>query len=415
MYKTQKSYLLKWDMVFKGQIVYHKIIKMRYRKYKYNITFFREEALMASLSLKNINKTYPNGFVAVHDFNLEIADKEFIIFVGPSGCGKSTTLRMIAGLEEITSGELWIGDKMVNDVEPKDRDIAMVFQNYALYPHMSVYDNMAFGLKLRKTPKDKIDKLVHEAAKILDIEHLLDRKPKALSGGQRQRVAMGRAIVRNPKVFLMDEPLSNLDAKLRVQMRIEISKLHQRLETTIIYVTHDQTEALTLGTRIVVMKDGLVQQVASPIDLYQKPQNLFVAGFIGSPQMNFIESKVVKSGSDVMLMFGSHSIKLPENKAKILLDKGYENKTVVMGIRPEDIKDEEIFINSTPGGVIDATIKVYEMLGAEVFLYFSIDQFELTVRVNPRTTARPGDTIKLAFDLTKIHVFDKETERVICN
>ena len=413
MYKTKKSYLWKWDMVFTGQIVYHNIIKMRYRKY--SITFFREEAVMASLSLKNINKTYPNGFVAVHDFNLEIADKEFIIFVGPSGCGKSTTLRMIAGLEEITSGELWIGDKMVNDVEPKDRDIAMVFQNYALYPHMSVYDNMAFGLKLRKTPKDKIDKLVHDAAKILDIEHLLDRKPKALSGGQRQRVAMGRAIVRNPKVFLMDEPLSNLDAKLRVQMRIEISKLHQRLETTIIYVTHDQTEALTLGTRIVVMKDGLVQQVASPIDLYQKPQNLFVAGFIGSPQMNFIESKVVKSGSDVMLMFGSHSVKLPENKAKILLDKGYENKTVVMGIRPEDIKDEEIFINSTPGGVIEATIKVYEMLGAEVFLYFSIDQFELTVRVNPRTTARPGDTIKLAFDLTKIHVFDKETEKVICN
>ena len=370
---------------------------------------------MASLSLKNINKTYPNGFVAVHDFNLEIEDKEFIIFVGPSGCGKSTTLRMIAGLEEITSGELWIGDKMVNDVEPKDRDIAMVFQNYALYPHMSVYDNMAFGLKLRKTPKDKIDKLVHEAAKILDIEHLLDRKPKALSGGQRQRVAMGRAIVRNPKVFLMDEPLSNLDAKLRVQMRIEISKLHQRLETTIIYVTHDQTEALTLGTRIVVMKDGVVQQVDAPIDLYQRPKNLFVAGFIGSPQMNFIESKVVKSGSDVMLMFGSHSIKLPENKSQILLDKGYENKTVIMGIRPEDIKDEEIFINSTPDGVIEATIKVYEMLGAEVFLYFSIDQFELTVRVNPRTTARPGDTIKLAFDLSKIHVFDKETEKIICN
>ena len=284
---------------------------------------------MASLSLKNINKTYPNGFVAVHDFNLEIEDKEFIIFVGPSGCGKSTTLRMIAGLEEITSGELWIGDKMVNDVEPKDRDIAMVFQNYALYPHMSVYDNMAFGLKLRKTPKDKIDKLVHEAAKILDIEHLLDRKPKALSGGQRQRVAMGRAIVRNPKVFLMDEPLSNLDAKLRVQMRIEISKLHQRLETTIIYVTHDQTEALTLGTRIVVMKDGLVQQVDSPIDLYQKPKNLFVAGFIGSPQMNFIESKVVKSGSDVMLMFGSHSIKLPENKAKIILTKDMKTKQLL--------------------------------------------------------------------------------------
>ena len=370
---------------------------------------------MASLSLKNINKTYPNGFVAVKNFNLEIADKEFIIFVGPSGCGKSTTLRMIAGLEEITSGELWIGDKLVNDVEPKDRDIAMVFQNYALYPHMSVYDNMAFGLKLRKTPKDKIDKLVHEAAKILDIDHLLDRKPKALSGGQRQRVAMGRAIVRNPKVFLMDEPLSNLDAKLRVQMRIEIAKIHQRLEATIIYVTHDQTEALTLGTRIVVMKDGVVQQVAAPVDLYQRPDNLFVAGFIGSPQMNFIDSKVVKSGSDVMLMFGSHSIKLPETKAQTLIEKGYENKTVVLGIRPEDIKDEEIFINSTPGGVIEATIKVYEMLGAEVFLYFSIDQFDLTVRVNPRTTARPGDTIKLALDLSKIHIFDKETEQAICH
>lgn len=370
---------------------------------------------MASLSLKNINKTYPNGFVAVKDFNLEIADKEFIIFVGPSGCGKSTTLRMIAGLEEITSGELWIGDKLVNDVEPKDRDIAMVFQNYALYPHMSVYDNMAFGLKLRKTPKDKIDKLVHEAAKILDIEHLLDRKPKALSGGQRQRVAMGRAIVRDPKVFLMDEPLSNLDAKLRVQMRIEISKLHQRLETTIIYVTHDQTEALTLGTRIVVMKDGIVQQVDAPIDLYTKPKNLFVAGFIGSPQMNFIDAKVVKSGSDVMLMFGSHSIKCPEAKAKVLLNGGYENKTVVLGIRPEDIKDEEMFISSSPDSVIQATVRVYEMLGAEVFLYFSLDQFEITVRVNPRTTARPGDTVKLALDLTKIQLFDKETEQVIAN
>ena len=402
-------------MAIKGQIVYHITYKRGTEKVSYPITFLGRKALMASLSLKNINKTYPNGFVAVKNFNLEIADKEFIIFVGPSGCGKSTTLRMIAGLEEITSGELWIGDKLVNDVEPKDRDIAMVFQNYALYPHMSVYDNMAFGLKLRKTPKDKIDKLVHEAAKILDIEHLLDRKPKALSGGQRQRVAMGRAIVRNPKVFLMDEPLSNLDAKLRVQMRIEIAKIHQRLEATIIYVTHDQTEALTLGTRIVVMKDGVVQQVAAPVDLYQRPDNLFVAGFIGSPQMNFIDSKVVKSGSDVMLMFGSHSIKLPETKAQTLIEKGYENKTVVLGIRPEDIKDEEIFINSTPGGVIEATIKVYEMLGAEVFLYFSIDQFDLTVRVNPRTTARPGDTIKLALDLSKIHIFDKETEQAICH
>ena len=252
---------------------------------------------MASLSLKNIYKVYPNGFNAVKDFNLEIEDKEFIIFVGPSGCGKSTTLRMIAGLEDISSGELWIGDKLVNDVEPKDRDIAMVFQNYALYPHMSVYDNMAFGLKLRKVPKEKIDKAVHEAAKILDIEHLLDRKPKALSGGQRQRVAMGRAIVREPKVFLMDEPLSNLDAKLRVQMRVEISKLHQRLQTTIIYVTHDQTEAMTLGTRIVVMKDGVVQQVDTPQNLYQKPGNLFVAGFMGSPQMNFLDAEIKENGN----------------------------------------------------------------------------------------------------------------------
>ncbi len=370
---------------------------------------------MASLSLKNINKTYPNGFVAVKNFNLEIADKEFIIFVGPSGCGKSTTLRMIAGLEEITAGELYIGDKLVNDVEPKDRDIAMVFQNYALYPHMSVYDNMAFGLRLRKTPKDRIDKLVHEAAKILDIEHLLDRKPKALSGGQRQRVAMGRAIVRDPKVFLMDEPLSNLDAKLRVQMRIEISKLHQRLETTIIYVTHDQTEALTLGTRIVVMKDGVIQQVDTPLDLYMRPNNLFVAGFIGSPQMNFIDCKVVKEGSDVLLKFGESSVKLTEPKAKKLIEAGYEDKTVVLGIRPEDIKDEEMFISQAQGSTIDAVVKVYEMLGAEVFLYFTIEGFDITVRVNPRTTARPGDTVTIAFDMTKAHIFDKETEQIIVN
>lgn len=370
---------------------------------------------MASLSLKNINKTYPNGFVAVKDFNLEIEDKEFIIFVGPSGCGKSTTLRMIAGLEEITSGELWIGDRMVNDVEPKDRDIAMVFQNYALYPHMSVYDNMAFGLKLRKTPKAQIDQLVHEAAKILDLEHLLDRKPAALSGGQRQRVAMGRAIVRNPKVFLMDEPLSNLDAKLRVQMRIEISKLHQRLETTIIYVTHDQTEAMTLGTRIVVMKDGVVQQVDSPQNLYDKPLNLFVAGFIGSPQMNFIDAMVKKSGNAAVLSFAGYEIKMPDAKGKKLLDAGYAGKTVVFGIRPEDIHDEEVFIESSPDSIIEAEIKVYELLGAEVYLYFPIDDVEFTARVKPRTTARPGDRVRFAMDLSKMHIFDKDTEQVVIN
>ena len=370
---------------------------------------------MASLSLRNISKVYPNGFVAVKDFNLEIADKEFIIFVGPSGCGKSTTLRMIAGLEEISSGELYIGDKLVNDVEPKDRDIAMVFQNYALYPHMSVFDNMAFGLKLRKTPKDQISKLVHEAAKILDLEHLLDRKPKALSGGQRQRVAMGRAIVRNPKVFLMDEPLSNLDAKLRVQMRVEISKLHQRLETTIIYVTHDQTEAMTLGTRIVVMKDGLIQQVDTPINLYNYPKNLFVAGFMGSPAMNFIDAEVKQEGSNVNLVFGTPSIKVPETKAKALVDGGYVGKTVVMGIRPEDIHDDEIMVSSSPDSVVETTIKLYELLGAEVYLYFDIDQFACIAKVNPRTTARIGDTVKFALDLTKLHIFDKETEQVIAN
>ena len=368
---------------------------------------------MASLSLKNVCKVYPNGFVAVKDFNLDVADKEFIIFVGPSGCGKSTTLRMIAGLEEISSGELWIGDKLVNDVEPKDRDIAMVFQNYALYPHMTVYDNMSFGLKLRKVPKPEIDKLVHEAAKILGIEQLLDRKPKALSGGQRQRVAMGRAIVRNPKVFLMDEPLSDLDAKLRVQMRIEIQKIHQRLETTIIYVTHDQTEAMTLGTRIVVLKDGIIQQVDTPQNLYDKPCNVFVAGFMGSPQMNLINAKVVQSGEDVVLMFGGNTVKLPEGKAQKLIEAGYVDTTVIMGIRPEDLNDSEVIINANPDCVIEATIRVYELLGAEVYLYFDIDEVNCTARVNPRTTARPGDTIKLGIDMTKLHIFDKDTEQVI--
>ena len=370
---------------------------------------------MASLSLKHINKTYPNGFEAVKDFNLEIEDKEFIIFVGPSGCGKSTTLRMIAGLEDISSGELKIGDKVVNDVEPKDRDIAMVFQNYALYPHMTVYDNMAFGLKLRKVPKPEIDKMVREAARILDLEGLLDRKPKALSGGQRQRVAMGRAIVRNPKVFLMDEPLSNLDAKLRGQMRIEISKLHQRLGTTIIYVTHDQTEAMTLGTRIVVLKDGVIMQVDSPQKLYNEPNNLFVAGFIGSPQMNFVDAVCKVKGDKVYLQAGPSDIELPAAKAKKLIDGGYDGKTVVLGIRPEDVHDEPEFIAKSQGTLIEATIRVYEMLGAEVYLHFDYEGASMTARVDPRTTARTGDTVKFALDADKIHVFDKETEKTITN
>ena len=370
---------------------------------------------MASLSLKGINKVYPNGFEAVKDFNLEIDDKEFVIFVGPSGCGKSTTLRMIAGLEEISSGELKIADKVVNDVEPKDRDIAMVFQNYALYPHMTVYDNMAFGLKLRKVPKDQIDKMVREAARILDLESLLDRKPKALSGGQRQRVAMGRAIVRDPKVFLMDEPLSNLDAKLRGQMRIEISKLHQRLGTTIIYVTHDQTEAMTLGTRIVVMSAGIVKQVDTPQVLYDEPCNLFVAGFIGSPQMNFLDAVCNVKGNKVSLQVGPSAIELPPAKSKKLIDGGYAGKTVALGIRPEDVHDEQMFIESSPNTVIEATIRVYEMLGAEVYLYFDYEGSSMTARVDPRTTARTGDTVKFALDAEKIHVFDKETEITITN
>ena len=368
---------------------------------------------MASLSLKNISKVYPNGFVAVKDFNLEIKDKEFIIFVGPSGCGKSTTLRMIAGLEEISSGELYIGDKLVNDVEPKDRDIAMVFQNYALYPHMTVYDNMAFGLKLRKVPKAEIERLVKEAAKILDLEHLLDRKPKALSGGQRQRVAMGRAIVRDPKVFLMDEPLSNLDAKLRVQ----IAKIHKRLGATIIYVTHDQTEAMTLGTRIVVMKDGVVQQVDSPKNLYDNPVNLFVAGFMGSPQMNFIDAEVEKDGADIKLHVGQARtyIKVPAEQAKRLEEGGYVGKTVVMGIRPEDIGDSEIEIEAHKDAAFETDVTGYELLGSEVLLYFKVAGASMTAKVDSRTTARMGDHIKMAIDPEKIHVFDKETELTITN
>lgn len=370
---------------------------------------------MASLKLKSMYKRYPGGVTAVNDFNLDIEDKEFVILVGPSGCGKTTTLRMIAGLEEISEGELYIGDKLVNDVAPKDRDIAMVFQNYALYPHMTVFDNMAFGLKLRKTPKDEIKRRVHEAAKVLDIEHLLDRKPKALSGGQRQRVALGRAIVREPKVFLMDEPLSNLDAKLRVQMRTEISKLHQKLQTTIIYVTHDQTEAMTMGTRIVVMKDGYIQQVDTPASLYERPNNMFVAGFIGSPQMNLISAKIEKRGTDVHLLFGKDDIKLPEAKAKKLEGTDYIGKEVMMGIRPENIHDEDSALTTFADSVVEAKIEVTEMLGAETYLYMIIDEVNFTARVNPRTKARAQDVIKVALDTNKIHLFDKENEKTIMN
>jgi len=370
---------------------------------------------MANIKLEHINKIYPNGFQAVKDFNLEIEDKEFIIFVGPSGCGKSTTLRMVAGLEDISGGELKIDDKVMNDVEPKDRDIAMVFQNYALYPHMTVYDNMAFGLKLRKMPKAEIDEKVRDAAKILDLESLLDRKPKALSGGQRQRVAMGRAIVRHPKVFLMDEPLSNLDAKLRVQMRIEISKLHQRLDATIIYVTHDQTEAMTLGTRIVVMKDGVVQQVDTPQNLYNKPSNLFVAGFIGSPQMNFVDVELKKDGEELKAYVGDAVLSVPVAKAKALLDSGYEGKTVVMGIRPEHLHDSQMSIELANSNVIDSVIRVYELLGAEVYLYFDYAGVQMTARVDPRTTAKTGDDVKFAIEMEKSHFFDKETGLTIIN
>ena len=380
---------------------------------------------MASVTLKEIYKKYPGGVIAVSDFNMEIKDKEFIILVGPSGCGKSTTLRMIAGLEEISEGELYIGDRLVNDIAPKDRDIAMVFQNYALYPHMTVFENMAFGLKLRTVPKDEIARKVEEAARILDIAHLLDRKPKALSGGQRQRVALGRAIVRNPQVFLLDEPLSNLDAKLRAQMRTEISKLHKKLGTTFIYVTHDQTEAMTMGDRIVVMKDGYIQQIDTPTNLYSNPVNQFVAGFIGSPQMNFIDAKLLKQGDKYIVDFGSEETKeakavrfqveVPASKADSAALDPFVDKDVVLGIRPENIHDEPAFLDQATTGVIDTTVEVTEMMGAETYLYLDCVGISLTARVSPRSTARPQDEIRVAIDPNKIHIFDKDTEKAIVN
>ncbi len=382
---------------------------------------------MASVSLREIYKKYAGGVIAVSDFNIEIKDKEFIILVGPSGCGKSTTLRMIAGLEEISEGELYIGDRLVNDIAPKDRDIAMVFQNYALYPHMTVFENMAFGLKLRKVPKDEIARKVEEAARILDIAHLLDRKPKALSGGQRQRVALGRAIVREPQVFLLDEPLSNLDAKLRAQMRTEISKLHKKLGTTFIYVTHDQTEAMTMGDRIVVMKDGYIQQIDTPTNLYNSPVNQFVAGFIGSPQMNFIDAKLLKAGDSFLVEFGSedtktqqgvkYTVEIPESKVATNREALEElvDQEVILGVRPEAISDEDMVIASATTGVINATVEVTEMMGAETYLYLTCEGIPLTARVAPRSTARPQDEIQVVIEANKIHIFDKETEKTVIN
>lgn len=369
---------------------------------------------MASLSLQNVSKIYENGYEAVKDFNLEIEDKDFIIFVGPSGCGKSTTLRMIAGLEDISKGTLRIDNKVVNNVEAKDRDIAMVFQSYALYPHLTVYDNMAFGLKLKKVPKEVIDEKVKYAAKILDLEKLLDRKPKALSGGQRQRVAMGRAIVREPKVFLMDEPLSNLDAKLRVQMRTVISKLYQDLATTFIYVTHDQIEALTMGTRIVVMKDGVIQQVDTPLNIYNRPNNLFVAGFIGSPQMNLLNGTVGEKDGKLFASIEGNNIEIVEEKAKILKDKGYVGKEVVFGIRPEHLDDNETLIKENPTVTISGDVEVVERMGSESYIYFKCGENNMTARVDGSTKLEPKDSIKLFVEKENIHVFDKESELRIC-
>ncbi len=385
---------------------------------------------MSSLNLKNIYKVYPSGVVAVTDFNLDIEDKEFIVLVGPSGCGKSTTLRMIAGLEEISSGELYIDGVVVNNRAPKDRDIAMVFQNYALYPHMTVYDNMAFGLKLRKMPKPEIDQRVKEAARILGIEMYLSRKPKALSGGQRQRVALGRAIVREPKVFLLDEPLSNLDAKLRAQMRTEITKLHNRLATTFIYVTHDQIEAMTMGTRIVVMKDGFIQQVDTPINLYDYPINQFVAGFIGTPQMNFFAGKLTGTAQNVYVEFGMEKIALPKNKIDLIVNlEKYLNtdREIIFGVRPEDFMESKDGLDSKKFPAIKLNVDVVEALGAETLLYcktrtpeseagivveksIAEDISNVIAKVEARTEVKVGDAAYIAIDIDRCQLFDKETE-----
>ena len=407
---------------------------------------------MAEVILKNVRKVYPNteskkkkkkdeavekknnleitdeGVVAVQDFNIDVADKEFIVLVGPSGCGKSTTLRMIAGLEEISGGELFIDGKQMNDVAPKDRDIAMVFQNYALYPHMTVYENIAFPLKLKKIaetdadgkthlkkmPNDEIDRRVREAAEILDITQFLDRKPKALSGGQRQRVAIGRAIVRSPKVLLMDEPLSNLDAKLRNQMRAEIIKLREKIDTTFIYVTHDQVEAMTLGDRIVIMRDGYIQQIGTPQEVFNHPANLFVAGFIGTPQMNFMDGKLEEENGKLYFIYEGNKLLVPEEKATNEALKEYIGKEVVAGLRPECIFDSADALEKYPESTLEVDVDVTELMGAEIYLYLLVgEEGKLTARVSSRSTTRAGDKIKIAFDMTRLHIFDKDTERCI--
>jgi multiple sugar transport system ATP-binding protein len=365
---------------------------------------------MASITYENVWKRF-GDVVAVQDLNIEVEDQEFLVFVGPSGCGKSTSLRLLAGLEEISEGNIYIGDRLVNDVPPKDRDIAMVFQSYALYPHMSVYDNMAFGLKLRKTPKDEIRRRVEEAADLLGIGNLLDRKPKQLSGGQRQRVAVGRAIVRDPAVFCMDEPLSNLDAKLRVQARAEISKLHQRLETTFIYVTHDQVEAMTMGSRIAVLKDGILQQIDSPQTLYDEPDNVFVAGFIGSPAMNFFEATLTADNDRVFVDTGNFRVQVPEDKVSVY--KPHAGKEVIFGIRPDDIHDPDYAPPSIHGAMVQGEIDVTELMGNEVIVYVLNSDQQFLARVDPRTDFRVGNQVDVMFNMDNMHIFDRETEVAI--
>jgi len=366
---------------------------------------------MAKVILEKVCKTYPGDVVAVQDVDLEVEDREFVVLVGPSGCGKSTTLRMIAGLEDITRGDIYIDGRKVNDVAPKNRDIAMVFQNYALYPHMSVYKNMAFGLQLRRFPKAEIDARVHEAAEILGIEALLDRKPRALSGGQRQRVAVGRAIVRKPKAFLFDEPLSNLDAKMRVQMRTEISKLHTRLQSTMIYVTHDQVEAMTMGDRIVVMKDGFIQQVAPPIELYDHPANQFVAGFIGSPPMNFFTGKLVQKGGGLYFQEGNFSVLVEDRQAPRLIP--YAGREVIFGLRPEDVKIARHLPDASPEHRVRARVEVVEPMGAESVVYLHTGLHPFVVRVDSHEKVETGKTAELVFAMDKARFFDPDTTEKI--